>query len=246
MSWKAADIKAEVDAMAMLLQARPGVSGLEQRLLNALKAKLQQMSVQSPAEWVKCYDAVKESKLPPAVAAEIHGLLDQLAAGPMQHTAAKVTNVAQECRSIHLYLTSADLAALEASSMWEGALVLTSRMRKLGIKGLKESLKKLCTTILVHFDFQRTQKIPSADTTYDVACHLVTKMQTSMVEIPPNAISLAVYPDDPLLLASSHLDAAYGQEKPAKKDFPNLHVLMKNHVWVRNSAAAISGKAGVD
>lgn len=99
---------------------------------------------------------------------------------------------------------------------------------------------------LVHFDFQRTQKIPSPDTTYDVACHLVTKMQTSMVEIPPNAISLAVYPDDPFLLESSHLDAAYGQEKPAKKDFPNLHVLMKNHVWVRSSAAAISGKAGVD
>ena len=244
MSWKPADIKAELNAMGILLQARPGVSDLQNKLLKAVKSKLQHLSVQSSSEWVMCYDAVKESNLPQAVAAEVREFLDQLAfASPQDQAATKLTSMAQECRTFHWYLTASDLAALQSSSMWEGCLTLTSRMRSLGIKGIKETLKKQCASLLVLHEFERTKKIPSPDTVYDVAQHLVNCMETSMVEIPANSVSLACYPDDPMLLPSSHLEAAYGQDKPAKKDFPQLSQIMKKHVWVRSSAAALTGKA---
>lgn len=243
MSWKPADIEAELKAMAMLLQARPDVVGLQERLVKALKTKLQRMSAQSSTDWVLRYDAVKNASLPQGVAAEIQQCLDDLAcAGAHQHSATKVTAVAQECKTIQWYLTASDMAALAGCSMWQGCFILTSRMRKLGIKGLKESLKKQCTAILLHFDFERTKKIPSAETIYDVAQHLTDCMQTTLVAIPSKSVALAFYPEDPFLLETSHLHAAYGEERPCKQDFPNLSQLLKKHVWVRTSAAALSHK----
>lgn len=59
---------------------------------------------------------------------------------------------------------------------------------------------------------------------YDVAQYVVDCMRTFMVEIPTGSKQ---FPDDPFRLESSHLDVAYGQERPAEQDFPTLNVIHK-------------------
>ena len=114
MTWTVSDIKSEVEAMAMLLKARPGVFELGTKLSAALLLKLQKMPALSACDLVSCYDAVKASDLPDFVRNEIIGALDARAMCSNEpNTVGKVTLMGQVCRTFQKYLTAKDLTQLQ-------------------------------------------------------------------------------------------------------------------------------------
>ena len=179
MSWTAASLKSEIEAMANLLKARPGIFDLEDKPLYSVKQKLSMMSPIANSDLVQLYDAVTTTNLTERIRNDFLGQLDQMAVTAVEpHGAVKLVNGAQECKTYHKYLTAKDLAALQVASMWEGCSTLASRMKLLGIKGMKESLKKLCCGILVWHERQRTQRLPHPDLVYNLSQHLMHALQT--------------------------------------------------------------------
>lgn len=227
--------------MASLLQARPGVFDLEQKLCFSLKRKLEFMTLVSSADLVSMYDAVRGAVLSDHIKTDLFATLDAMAAHGMETGGAlKVVNGAQDCKTFQKYLTATELTSLQHCSMWEGCSILASRMKQLGIKGMKEGLKRLGCGILVWYDRQRTQQLPKPDLVYSLSQHLTQALATSATETPEGASSLAKYPDDPCGLGSVHFAASYPTEKPACQELPGLAALLNPKVVpVRNSSSSV-------
>ena len=132
MSWTARDFLVEIEACEKLLTARP-TQQMQDTLLAQLQSKLNNI-------------------LPEGMKEKLQETLDAIAAGAHQSNGAtNLTAVAQTCATFELYLTEKDAALLGGCSMWEGCRHIAFRLRVIGVKGMKESLKKRCTAILVWF-----------------------------------------------------------------------------------------------
>ena len=96
-------------------------------------------------------------------------------------------------------------------------------VKLLGISGMKESLKKTILGILVWHEQERSNKIPCADAIYNLGHHMVQTLQNVIVEVSPNALALASYPDDPMSLSDSHFVAAYPEVPTTGHDHPEAY-----------------------
>ena len=241
MSWTSADVKLELQAMSKLLHSRPGVHELEDKLCQSLKAKLDHMTFLSNADLVLCYDSLKEATLPAKMNDELLASLDALAVSRVDNSgSAKLASAGQECKTFEKYLTESDLSQLATCSMWEGCQVICRRLRLLGITGMKESLKKICLGVLVWHEQKRTKQMPCPDSVYALGHHLLQVLHTIAVEVPEKAMSLAKYPDDPLHLDAAHFSAAYPEGGPAKKDFPQLALIIQKNIKIRSTASCLA------
>ena len=241
MSWAPASIRSELQAMAKLLQARPGVTDLEEKLCNSLLQKLLMMPALSNADLVVCYESLKEANLPDKVNQSILQALDALATSETKkNSAAKLASSGQDCRSLHLYLTAEENAKLSQCSMYEGALVLAKRLKLLGIAGMKETTKKACVGILVWHQHQRTNQEPSVREIYALTHDMSKALHNVATEIPSKAMRLASYPEDPQCLEREHYEASYPVHPPERKGYPNLSFLTNKLVKVRCSASELA------
>ncbi|CAE7741671.1 unnamed protein product [Symbiodinium sp. CCMP2592] len=236
MSWTAKDFVVELEACEKLLQARP-TQQMQDTLFAQLQSKLNNIGQVGPSEMVACYEALEEAGVPNAMKEKLQETLDVLAAGAHQSNGAtNLAAVAQTCTSFELYLTETDAAALGSCGMWEGCRHIAFRLKMIGIKGMKESLKKRCTAILVWYHVHhRGNPVPAVRVAYDLSLHLMTELKQSNTAIPAGASSLARYPVDPMRLPASHLQAAYPDGLPAKKDLNGLATLMQHHIFVRSN-----------
>ncbi len=227
--------------MAKLLATRPGVLELETKLTYSLKQKLNNMASIGSSDLVLFYESLKEANLPDKMNTEILHQLDLLAVHSSSgQSGVKLALSGQECKTFHKYLTISDIDSLQKCSMWEGCSILSKRMKQLGICGMKESLKKQALGLLVWFEHQRTKKIPAAEAIYALGHALCSSLQNEVLPVPEKALRLASYPDDPFFLEVSHLEASYGVERPEKKDFDSLTLIMQKHCWIRNTASALT------
>lgn len=227
--------------MAKLLATRPGVLELETKLTYSLKEKLSKMVAISSSDLVLLYETLREVALPVAAHNDILTQLDLLAVhSTCGQSGVKLALSGQECKTFHRYLTINDIDSLQKYSMWEGCGILSKRMKQLGICGMKESLKKHALGVLVWFEHQRTKKIPAAEAIYALGHALCTSLQNEVLPVPEKALRLASYPEDPFFLEVSHLEASYGVERPEKKEFEGLALIMQKHCWVRNTASALT------
>ena len=227
--------------MAKLLATRSGVLELETKLTYSLKEKLSKMVAISSSDLVLLYETLKEVSLPVAAHNEILTQLDLLAVhSTCGQSGVKLALTGQECKTFHRYLTINDIDTLQKCSMWEGCSILSKRMKQLGICGMKESLKKHALGVLVWFENQRTHKIPAAEAIYALGHALCTSLHNEVLPVPEKALRLASYPEDPFFLEVSHLEASYGLERPEKKEFEGLALIMQRHCWVRNTATALT------
>ncbi|CAE7202212.1 unnamed protein product [Symbiodinium sp. CCMP2592] len=236
MTWTAKDFVGELEACEKLLAAR-NTEQMQDALLAQLQSKLNNIGQVGPSEMVLCYEALERASLPDGMTDKLQETLDVIAAGAHQSNGAtNLAAVAQTCATFEHYLTEKDAAALGSCSMWEGCRHIAFRLRMIGVKGMKESLKKRCTAILVWFHVHHQgNPVPAARVGYDLSLRLMTELKQSNTAIPPGAPSLARYPPDPLRLPASHLQASYPDGLPAKKDLNGLATLMQHHIFVRSN-----------
>ena len=89
----------------------------------------------------------------------------------MRPTPNKVHTVPHQCDTFHLYLTACDVSELERVSMWQGTATLAARMKKLGIKGMCESTKKVATALLLYHEQKRSNQMPTGGSIYVLSQH---------------------------------------------------------------------------
>ena len=241
--WKVNDIKLEVMHLEKLLVARPNLANQKEVLVSGLKNKVANMGSLDSAALLELYNIFQSSKLPGDITMNFLTLLDKNAlAGPCHAGATQVLAKPQALDALQKYLTLAEHNMLATADMWSGCSVLSKRMRLLGVRSLKESTKKVATAILLYYEWKRVGRLPGGDSSYVLSQHLLAAFQGCQVEVSPAVPLLAVYPDDPWMLDKAHLEASYGDDKPAGQDLPELAMLLKT-TWVRNTSKQVK-KAG--
>jgi len=238
--WTVEDIQSEVNAMRVLIQARPGKSDLATQLLGQLKHKLENMPPLSASQLVALYDLVKNCGLPDFMKDELNVVVDKKATG--DSTTSK-PGLQGNCFDLIEFFTPTELSQLETSSMWQGASIVASRLKMLGFRAMKESTKKSATAVLVWFETKRAKDMvpPDGDTVYSVSQQVHYSFITSTTPVPAGVPSLASFPSSPKHLSKEHFQAAYPDEAPATgQSFPGLAEMRKHHAWVRNSSNSVS------
>ena len=94
------------------------------------------------SEIVKLYDVLQKSHLPTDLKTTLTDLLDGKAAGIETNSNNTVTSVSQKLDHVENYLTAGEQEALQRKSSWEGAAILSSRLRLLGVMSMNEGIQK--------------------------------------------------------------------------------------------------------
>ena len=241
--WKVSDVKSEIESTRMLLQARPNAATLHTSLAGSLVHKVESLQDLSALEMVELYKLFEHSGLPQPLEEKIKSILDGKVQAKGTSSISKVQLQPQQCDSLGSYFTSEELQALKTKTCWEGAAVIASRLRLLGMRSMKESTKKTATGLLIWFEIKRGGSRPSHDAAYALSQHMLQSFQSSPTQTPPGSQSLPVYPSEPGRLSPEHLQAAYGKDSPCPQDYPDLANLLLHHVPVRSTSAKVTASS---
>ena len=150
-----------------------------------------------------------------------------------------MTMVPQSLTQIHNYLSGSEWMNAQQSSM-AALQAISTRLRLCGVKALKEDTKKWCTTLMVHFEMERAAgERPASTTIYRMSQEMATAFQCSQVEA--KAEPLVQYPVSPLELGEAWLNQVYDpKDMPTNRDVPNLFILVKDHIPIRNTSALLT------
>ena len=156
-----------------------------------------------------------------------------------QKKAVKLTMVPQSLTQIHNYLSGSEWMNAQQSSM-AALQAISTRLRLCGVKALKEDTKKWCTALMVHFEMERAAgERPAYTTIYRMSQEIATAFQCSQVEA--KAEPLVQYPVSPLELGEAWLNQVYDlKDMPTNRDVPNLLILVKDHIPIRNTSALLT------
>ena len=238
--WAVSDFQSEIQSTCLLLQARPNVAVLQSNLGSGLVQKLNGIKAMPASEIVQLYDVIQKSSLPDDLKATVTNLLDGKAAGMEPNSNQKITQQSQKCDHVENYLTAGEQEALQRKSPWEGAAILASRLKLLGVVSMKETTKKKAVGLLCWYDVQRGGQPPSHDSSYALAQHMLQSFQSSPTQTPVGALTLQEYPMNPNQLSPAHLQASYGDDKPCPQDCPGLASLMKFNLCVRSTCSKLT------
>ena len=219
---------------------RPGLHcwQREDTVKKPLLAKLERMDALASQDFLALYKIFETAKLPEDLKNEFLQVLDTKAtAGTSRETLQ--AGKTQVIETLPQYFTAGELALLEKQDMWSGALVVAKRLKLLGVTTMRESTKKIGTSMLVSFEHLRTGAVPCADACYVLSQHFTTAFHQCGVRVPAGVVMLAKYPLDPFDLAPAHLAASYPEEKPANAILPMLGQCRKN-VAVRDTHKGVT------
>ncbi|CAE7340630.1 unnamed protein product [Symbiodinium sp. CCMP2592] len=237
--WTADDFVQEMNSIQRLVGMRPGTD-MEPKLVQALQDRMAHHPGWTADQLCKMMEAVGESSLS---GNSKDGLLKALddAAGPTiaGQSQVRLTSKPQTLVQLCNYLSKSDWAKLSTSSSWDATVVVSERLRRLGLTSLKEETKKYATGIIVTCQIERLGIAPSYDDIYRLAEQL-HKVFLS-VQVPRKAAGVTVYPLHPSELGPGFMKDAYDPEDPPEpRDLPGLVARVVNETPVRSTSSLLS------
>ncbi|CAE7031080.1 unnamed protein product [Symbiodinium sp. CCMP2592] len=237
--WTADDFVQEMNSIQRLVGMRPGTD-MEPKLVQALQDRMAHHPGWTADQLCKMMEAVGESSLS---GNSKDGLLKALddAAGPTiaGQSQVRLTSKPQTLVQLCNYLSKSDWAKLSTSSSWDATVVVSERLRRLGLTSLKEETKKYATGIIVTCQIERLGIAPSYDDIYRLAEQL-HKVFLS-VQVPRKAAGVTCYPLHPSELGPGFMKDAYDPEDPPEpRDLPGLVARVVNETPVRSTSSLLS------
>ncbi|CAE7703660.1 unnamed protein product [Symbiodinium sp. CCMP2592] len=237
--WTADDFVQEMNSIQRLVGMRPGTD-MEPKLVQALQDRMAHHPGWTADQLCKMMEAVGESSLS---GNSKDGLLKALddAAGPTiaGQSQVRLTSKPQTLVQLCNYLSKSGWAKLSTSSSWDATVVVSERLRRLGLTSLKEETKQYATGIIVTCQIERLGIAPSYDDIYSLAEQL-HKVFLS-VQVPRKAAGVTVYPLHPSELGPGFMKDAYDPEDPPEpRDLPGLVARVVNETPVRSTSSLLS------
>ena len=236
--WSVEDFVKEVHDVNQYIQERPQAVMLASSLVSGLVEKIKLTNMWTCGNLLEVTKAVKSTQLEDQHKNTLLKALDDKTMD-QQKRAVKVTMVPQSLTQIHNYLSGTEWMNAQQSSM-AALQAISTRLRLCGVKALKEDTKKWCTALMVHFEMERAAgERPAYTTVYRMSQEMHTAFQCSQVEA--KAEPLVQYPVSPLDLGEAWLSQVYDpKDMPTNRDVPNLLILVKNHIPIRNTSALLT------
>ena len=236
--WSVEDFVKEVQDVNQYSQERPQAVMLASSLVSGLVEKIKLTNMWTCGKLLEVTKAVKSTQLEDQHKNNLLKALDDKTMD-QQKKAVKLTMVPQSLTQIHNYLSASEWMNAQQSSM-AALQAISTRLRLCGVKALKEDTKKWCTALMVHFEVERAAgEMPAYTTIYRMSQEMATAFQCSQVEA--KAEPLVQYPVSPLELGEAWLNQVYDpKDMPTNRDVPNLWILVKDHIPIRNTSALLT------
>ena len=136
--WTAEDFCHELQHVANLLVKRPN-SQMGEACLVSLKQRLTNVTDMTASTLSALYDKVEAAELPQNIKDDILQTMDSLSVSTESNL--QLETKASSLHCLPPYLTTADWKALSQCHVLDAMRIISERMKKLGIKSMKEETK---------------------------------------------------------------------------------------------------------
>ena len=236
--WEANVFLQELSSIQKLANLRPGTD-MEANLAKQLQSRLESHKGWTAEQLCRMMEAVQACSLGDASKDNLLKSLEGLACPTMAGQSQVKLQAKQQCLvSIQNYLGAKGWQQMSTSSLWDAAVILATRLRRLGLTSLKEETKKWCTALLAHAQMQRTC-MPPYDDIYRLAEQLQTMFNSCVVT--KRASGATMYPLHPKELGKHFVKQAYDlDDPPTAKEIPDLSSIAANHIPIRSTSKLLS------
>ena len=211
-------------------------SSMATSLVKQLEHKMKASSL-TTTEVLQLSQHLDESGLPDGCKDDLLAQCDQLVIENSHQSAVKLSLQAQTCDHLTNYLTASDWKAFKELPFWQAANVLIARLKKIGVKSLKESLKKRCIAIMVLNEMEKGKPFPTYKAIYDTAQQFSSAFLSSSHQAAPGVPCVLTYPMQPSMVNESFVATAYDNEDPpVSKHLEDLNFLVLHHIPVRSTS----------
>ena len=235
-SWSCEDLVKEITDMEKLFTIRPEATFL-QHLKQSLIAKLNACEM-SPSLVLKLSTTLMESTLPDTLKLPLMDAVDERASVACAGVLT-VTTKQQSLVTIYNYLSKSELAFLQTCTQVDAVSVIATRLKKIGVKTMKETTKKGCVAFLVHLQLKQGLPMPLAPEIYRLAAYVAATFHSC--QQTPLVAGYAIYPTTPAELGDEFMTQVYddGDAPDTKANHyiaTSVAALMKSTVKVRKSS----------
>ena len=158
------------------------------------------------------YDKVEAADLPDQVKDDIMETMDNLSV--QQETALEVSAKPSSLRNLPPYLTTGDGQKSKQSHLLDSMRIICERLKKLGIRKLKEDTKKTAIAALLHVHVTvHKRPLPCSWSIYGLADDFVQCF--AHTEAGTTVAPLKLYPTSPNGLQRDWVKQSYGDEEPS-------------------------------
>lgn len=233
-------VLSEISANEQFLGTRQESPQLLQGLTQQLVHKISHMHGLTSNDAVKLFQTIEGSTLPDTMKESLQECLDSKLL-PDGNQAGKVIVAQQQLDHLANYLTRHEWDQLHASGMYQGAHVLSQRLKLLGVQSLKESTKRIAVAILVTIQLTKDPKLPPYVEIYELAQHLLQVHAKCTLQVPAGVPVLANYPVEPQHLGPEAMKLCYGEESPEARYLERLPLLVAHHIPIRATSKLLYG-----
>ena len=191
--WSIGDFAKELSDIEQLYQIR-NESSLVLELVNQLCLKLQSLHQPGPAFALAMFKNIEAAQLPEGLKSklvlQVEKSCSESSAGPL-----RVNCAPQSMPAPWNYMSTSEWAKLLQVSTMEAVQVIVARMRKAGIKSLKEDTKKGIVSMLIYLETAKSKPVPPPGEIYQLAIYV----KDSFLACGQEALvaGLATYPQRP-------------------------------------------------
>ena len=222
--------------MANLLTKRPN-SQVGQAAMQSLKQRLTSVHDLTASGLSVLYDKVEAAELPAEMKDEIMETMDNLSL--QQETALEVSAKPSSLHNLPPYLTTLDWQKLEQSHLLDNMRIICERLKKLGIKKLKEDTKKTAIALLLHLHVTvHKHSLPCPWRIYGLADDFVQCF--AHIEVGTTVAPLRLYPTSPTGLKKEWIKQSYGDEEPSMSSLSLAAFYPK--IPLRSTSALLQGQ----
>ena len=195
--WCVDDLIQEIDDLDKLSIARKD-SCIIPRLVDQIKEKINAVNEISAGQLLAVTQVLANSPLNDSIKDILQNALDERSLASSSQCLLKVVTKAQTLAQVWNYLTTSEYAELVKAPLPTMVQILCGRLRKVGVKSMKEKTKKPTVAFLIHILVSRGEPTPLGPDIYKLSQYFTDAFTSHMQQ--PLVQGVATYPNTPMEL----------------------------------------------
>ena len=204
--WTSGDFIKELQDISRLNEARKG-DAVVSKLVDQLKEKMNHAGNISATTLIQFSEAIAACSFGDGLKASLQEKVDDLTLNGDNNGTLKVVSKGQMLRNIYNYLSVSEVEQIRTAPLPTAVQICVQRLKKVGVKSMKEVTKKPTCAYLIHLLLVRGEPQPTAREVYKLAEYFATSFQQCQQK--SLVAGVAVYPPTPAELGQDNLSKRF-------------------------------------
>ena len=195
--WCVEDLIQEIDDLDKLAMARNG-SCIIPKMVDQFKEQINAVNEISAGQLLAVTQVLAKSSLSDSIKDTLQNTLDERSLSSSSQCLLKAVAIAQTLGQVWNYLTTSEYAELVKAPLPTMVQILCGRLRKVGVKSMKEKTKKPTVAFLIHILVSRGEPAPLGPDIYKLSQYFTDAFASHLQQ--PLVQGIATYPNTPMEL----------------------------------------------